>query len=288
MVCQICFCEYEEKEVEILSCTHFFCKDCISGWIRSQVSDGKVSQNQIFCPNVDCKKPIDADVIEARSDPEVLEKYRRFTFAMEVDRDKNATWCPAAGCNQVIYRPSGMTRKGVCESCGFEICFECKQVFHGYLSSCTREVDEKFDQFAREQFMKRCPSCDKFIIKLDGCNHMTCSCGHQFCWICGGRYYDGHFAPFNVFGCPGMQFVQSNGICTNNIIMRILFKLIQIILLLVLGSIILALQCGIIGPLAAIIGLIGLCHLRRTGEDNILECAKCFFCVIFENMPDDD
>jgi hypothetical protein len=31
---------------------------------------------------------------------------------------------------------------------------------------------------------KFCPQCRVAIIKNDGCNHMTCRCGHHFCWVC--------------------------------------------------------------------------------------------------------
>mmetsp|Transcript_26097 Transcript_26097/g.66256 ORF Transcript_26097/g.66256 Transcript_26097/m.66256 type:complete len:850 (-) Transcript_26097:195-2744(-) len=40
---------------------------------------------------------------------------------------------------------------------------------------------------------KKCPSCRKFIEKNGGCQHMTCHCGTQFCWVCGrewGRLHD--------------------------------------------------------------------------------------------------
>eukprot|EP00475_Leptophrys_vorax_P037949 TRINITY_DN6609_c0_g1_i1.p1 TRINITY_DN6609_c0_g1~~TRINITY_DN6609_c0_g1_i1.p1 ORF type:complete len:431 (-),score=92.59 TRINITY_DN6609_c0_g1_i1:35-1327(-) len=288
MVCQICFCEYQENEIEILKCTHFFCKDCISGWIRTQVTDGKVSDKQIFCPNVECKQPIEAQVIEDLSPPEIWEKYQRFTFALEVDRDKNATWCPAAGCKGVIYRPNGIVRKGICEECKFEICFLCKNAFHGNFSSCTREVDEKFEQFAKDQFMKRCPSCSKYIIKLEGCNHMTCSCGYQFCWICGGKYYGMHFAPFNIFGCPGMQFTRTNGLCTNNIIVRVIFKFLQILLFTALGLIFIGIECGLILPCAAFVWIVGFIHYKRTDDDCGMDTASAMACFFMFFMDDDD
>jgi E3 ubiquitin-protein ligase RNF144 len=179
-LCQICYCEYDEKEMEFLECSHFFCKECISQWIRVQVSDGKVSEKQIFCPNVECKKPLSSEVIEARAEPEILEKYKKFTLSNKVERDKNATWCQAAGCDGIVYRPNQAARKGVCEKCGYELCFKCNQPYHGFWTSCTKDVDEKFEQYAKEQFMKRCPSCSKYIFKVDGCNHMTCSCGYEF------------------------------------------------------------------------------------------------------------
>jgi len=30
----------------------------------------------------------------------------------------------------------------------------------------------------------KCPRCEIPIEKSTGCPHMTCPCGHQFCWYC--------------------------------------------------------------------------------------------------------
>ena len=30
--------------------------------------------------------------------------------------------------------------------------------------------------------IKQCPSCDGYIEKADGCDNMTCPCGHTFLW----------------------------------------------------------------------------------------------------------
>lgn len=30
----------------------------------------------------------------------------------------------------------------------------------------------------------KCPKCDIPIQKISGCPHMTCPCGHHFCWYC--------------------------------------------------------------------------------------------------------
>lgn len=31
----------------------------------------------------------------------------------------------------------------------------------------------------------RCPNCGIFIERSGGCNHMTCRCRHEYCWLCG-------------------------------------------------------------------------------------------------------
>jgi hypothetical protein len=35
----------------------------------------------------------------------------------------------------------------------------------------------------------KCPKCEIPIEKTTGCPHMTCPCGHQFCWFCLKDHY---------------------------------------------------------------------------------------------------
>ncbi len=45
----------------------------------------------------------------------------------------------------------------------------------------------------RNELLQRCPGCGIATHKAAGCNHMTCRCGHQWCWLCRERYTSGHF-----------------------------------------------------------------------------------------------
>jgi len=36
----------------------------------------------------------------------------------------------------------------------------------------------------------QCPGCRISTVKIDGCNHMTCICGAEFCWGCKSEYSD--------------------------------------------------------------------------------------------------
>jgi hypothetical protein len=36
--------------------------------------------------------------------------------------------------------------------------------------------------------LKQCPSCKFWVEKSEGCDHMTCRCSFEFCYICGGVY----------------------------------------------------------------------------------------------------
>ena len=35
---------------------------------------------------------------------------------------------------------------------------------------------------------KKCPKCEVWIMKNEGCNHITCRCGAEFCYVCGKIY----------------------------------------------------------------------------------------------------
>jgi hypothetical protein len=40
-----------------------------------------------------------------------------------------------------------------------------------------------------ERGYKHCPQCNVAIDRQDGCIHMTCPCGHEFCWSCMGPFH---------------------------------------------------------------------------------------------------
>jgi hypothetical protein len=49
------------------------------------------------------------------------------------------------------------------------------------------EIDELTLHWINEH-TKACPYCGNRVEKSDGCDHMECLCGYQFCYSCGGAY----------------------------------------------------------------------------------------------------
>mmetsp|Transcript_10032 Transcript_10032/g.24098 ORF Transcript_10032/g.24098 Transcript_10032/m.24098 type:complete len:264 (+) Transcript_10032:630-1421(+) len=47
--------------------------------------------------------------------------------------------------------------------------------------------DDDFAAWARAN-TQSCPRCHVLVQRSDGCNHMRCQCGHQFCYRCGRPY----------------------------------------------------------------------------------------------------
>jgi hypothetical protein len=71
-------------------------------------------------------------------------------------------------------------------SCNMQLCgFGCGQTYHG-LSPCNLTPDEATTQLLNSH--KICPGCHSRVHKVAGCNHITCRCGTQFCYICVEEY----------------------------------------------------------------------------------------------------
>lgn len=86
------------------------------------------------------------------------------------------------------------------EHCGFQSCRHCGEESHIPLR-CD-EVEKKKDTDGRTRveeaaaaaMIRRCPKCNQAVMKSDGCNKMTCSCGVKFCYLCQKQVKDySHF-----------------------------------------------------------------------------------------------
>ncbi|KAJ3038737.1 translation termination inhibitor protein itt1 [Rhizophlyctis rosea] len=77
-----------------------------------------------------------------------------------------------------------------------------------YGKKTVRRLVEEFERERETLEWKRnnttgCPTCEISVLKSDGCNHMTCSCGTHFCYLC-GAYLDKRrpYMHFNQLGSP--------------------------------------------------------------------------------------
>ncbi|CAG8486023.1 10391_t:CDS:2 [Ambispora gerdemannii] len=50
-----------------------------------------------------------------------------------------------------------------------------------------RRMEEKSNTYI-DSMTKKCPKCNANIEKNEGCDHMTCRCGYEFCWLCLADY----------------------------------------------------------------------------------------------------
>ena len=89
-------------------------------------------------------------------------------------------------CETVIIKPPSRAVAHRCMDCRLEICpWGCGRAHHG--GECNIPADVASAQLI-SQTTKLCPGCTHPIEKNEGCNHITCRCRVQFCWICMNEY----------------------------------------------------------------------------------------------------
>jgi hypothetical protein len=82
-----------------------------------------------------------------------------------------------------------------CPHCKTKTCTTCSVEFHsGYTCAQYQEglKTQKTSAAVSEGWLKQnaklCGSCGKWIQKTEGCDHMTCTCGAEWCYVCGAAY----------------------------------------------------------------------------------------------------
>jgi len=136
------------------------------------------------------------------NDYELIRKYKRFKTELEILNDPNKKLCPFPECDSYLELKDIKIKEVTCLN-KHTFCFLCLQKPHGKLP-CNENLDKSIIEFAKKNFVKKCPKCSIITEKTSGCNHIICSkCNYQWCWLCNGKYINGHY---NQGKCKGYQY----------------------------------------------------------------------------------
>ncbi len=95
------------------------------------------------------------------------------------------------GCSLDRYHNDYSTQPILCVRCNSLWCWQCGKEAHTP-AACAQAAKwfEEIGTDVQDKMLaskcKKCPKC-KALINIDDkvhCNHMTCVCGHHFCWLC--------------------------------------------------------------------------------------------------------
>jgi hypothetical protein len=136
--------------------------------------------------------------------------YERNIEKCLVNVSRSYVKCPSKSCSNIV-QVIGSGIDNVRCRCGHQFCIDCKQEPHfpatctsyrAYIDEAQQNGDLITDPNAKYIVQGRnCISCNEFIEKNGGCNHMTCRCGAEFCWLCTARW-KAHYSPTLGFFCP--------------------------------------------------------------------------------------
>lgn len=187
--CDVCFDDFEAKDILHPICGHSYCRDCWKQHILTKIDS---AVHIITCMEEGCKCPISIHDVEKLCGTNIATKYHRFIVENNVQVSGGLKHCIRPNCPFVLTLDSvGLCAVATCE-CGQRICWRCGNEAHAPCT-CKQVKDWSMidpnavleDKWVNEN-TKPCPKCKVPIQKDGGCNHMVCTaCQYQFCWTCG-------------------------------------------------------------------------------------------------------
>ena len=202
--CPVCYTEIEKDNSLSLKCNHQICNECYIEYIKNKLISDPTNILKTSCPLNGCNLYITRTIYKKC----ITELKFKKIFAKSLIRNflitnKEIKTCPNPKCNLSIRVQNAIPKEIKCE-CGEIFCFSCLEESH---IPCDCMIVEEWKKFTEEygqdnyvwikketnaekifyiqnNFMKQCPKCRLLIEKNQGCNHMSCPCGYQFCWNC--------------------------------------------------------------------------------------------------------
>ncbi|RYP46725.1 hypothetical protein DL768_007115 [Monosporascus sp. mg162] len=186
--CEACGEPKHFAELARTPCRHEYCGGCLGRLFENAMVD-----ETLFPPRC-CRQPIPLQQNLLFLGGDVAQRFRRKAVEFSTP---NRTYCHNRRCRAFV-PPSRYVRDdgdeggtavaARCGECGARTCTECKGAAHGG-GDCPNDVPlQQVIQLAREQDWQRCQNCWTMVELNMGCNHMTCRCGFQFCYVCGSRW----------------------------------------------------------------------------------------------------
>lgn len=195
--CYICFDDVCHAKVLQLGCgEHWICHDCIAVPFELAI------QNESHYPQRCCDwaGPLrieDFEHLLAISNPDLAAQY---TFKLEeYHMDiRFRRYCGAEECHcflsPEIYERSedGNLTTADCPKCSRATCIFCtKLVSKTEPHDCEPNANKVNEDYSKEARFKYCPYCRRPGLLDEGCNHVTCECGAQWCFVCLRKWNNG-------------------------------------------------------------------------------------------------
>ncbi|TKY47140.1 E3 ubiquitin-protein ligase RNF144A [Spatholobus suberectus] len=200
--CGICF---DYKPVSDMfkkgKCNHPFCTDCMSKHVATQIHQNIL---KVICPNPNCSVELKPEYLHTILPSEVIVRWESVRCESLIDGSEKI-YCPFRDCSVLLVDDGReVVTSAECPSCHRLFCAQCRVPWHGRMTckefqrskrnKGEKELDNKFFKLAKEKKWQKCPNpnCTMYVQRRDGCEHITCRCGCNFCYNCGEIWKFGH------------------------------------------------------------------------------------------------
>ncbi|KAI8139093.1 hypothetical protein BJV82DRAFT_660146 [Fennellomyces sp. T-0311] len=215
--------DWQVNLVHSAGCNHYICRHCLKTYLERYLNVPQDSYDRIRCPQYKCKRAYAAATIVEKVMPNRTAIDRWWLRVYEKTVMDSIGYCPYQNCKAIFELPhevpekENLPRFAQCVECHRGLCMNCQNVWHSG-TSCregqssgtpTWQFSQKYHterekrkktlarknslearQLAMSKNWTRCPKCKQMIEKSNGCNHVTCRCGADFCHRCGSYLND--------------------------------------------------------------------------------------------------
>ncbi|CAH2053734.1 unnamed protein product [Thlaspi arvense] len=200
-LCVICMDEKPFSDIfqGTRTCTHSYCTECTIRYVATKIKENSA---RIKCPDVECTRLIEPYMFRDLIPKDVFERWEIILCESSISScDK--FYCPSKDCSAMMLTDDGSNASVTqteCPSCHRLFCAQCKVTWHAGIDceefqrygntkkKSSDEEDALLIQMAKNKQWRRCPSCKFYVDKVDGCLHISCRCGFQFCYGCGSAW----------------------------------------------------------------------------------------------------
>lgn len=186
MPCSACLEDIPNENLLTLECQCQYCYECLNGAFRAGCST-----MGSFPPRC-CGNPLRIMVWGYLLKPDVLERYKTIEAEFSSHRP---LYCAKKTCSEFIPDTAYLLTEeaGHCSKCQTITCKLCLKAEKAHRHWQLRRricPEEDADETAlltlsAQRNWRQCPTCNVMVEKTNGCNHVECVCGVDFCYVCG-------------------------------------------------------------------------------------------------------
>ncbi|RVD81891.1 uncharacterized protein DFL_009738 [Arthrobotrys flagrans] len=181
-ICNICNETYQNYAVFSLKCNHRYCVECLRDHILHAF--GQPGSELPRCCGEALPLTFAGEVLMENELDQLMDRR---------DAQESSKQIPCVGCKKDLLQGSIKDNSAYCIGCAKFTCIHCGKGLHDGI--CPEDKDmAMLLETAKNEGWSKCGKCNHLVELTMGCFHMTCRCGHQFCYLCGVEWKN--------CGCP--------------------------------------------------------------------------------------
>eukprot|EP01126_Amoeba_proteus_P059481 TRINITY_DN7771_c0_g1_i13.p1 TRINITY_DN7771_c0_g1~~TRINITY_DN7771_c0_g1_i13.p1 ORF type:complete len:584 (+),score=91.91 TRINITY_DN7771_c0_g1_i13:1-1752(+) len=219
LTCSVCDEKIKKNKASALDCQHYFCHTCWRGSICNALDSYTYQQlfSHLTCLERGCSLSVPGSLVRKVCLDKDWQQYMRMLVKSYIEVNHAMySICPHCSTISKANFLSNATSRIVHCMCNTYFCFGCTMAPH-VPASCRdleRWKEKDNDEESTLNYIRatttQCPSCGRALDRVTACNHLTCGCGYQFCFVCKQKW-----GSCSIYSCSKFKTVEEQEKATN-------------------------------------------------------------------------